>query len=234
MRDAWRQRGLLGLRVPLAEGEGTSVDLGPGGSWWSSAPTGVTHAWWRRRTTASIAPGPGVLMLLAVDVGNTNVKLGVYDDRHLVASWRLTTRREQTADEYGVFTHTMLRSHGLEPRQMTDVAISSTVPAVQRTMEDMAGRYFELTPFVVDPRRQRRARHARRLSSRGGPRSSRQGRGGRGAVRAAADHHRLRHRDDLRVRLARRGSSSAARSRRGSRRRPRRSPPGRPGSSAST
>ena len=45
----------------------------------------------------------------------------------------------------------MLRSHGLEPRQITDVAISSTVPAVQRTMEDMAGRYFELTPFVVDP-----------------------------------------------------------------------------------
>lgn len=90
-------------------------------------------------------------MLLAVDVGNTNVKLGVYDDARLVASWRLTTRREQTADEYGVFTHTMLRSHGLEPSQVTDIAISSTVPAVQRTMEDMAGRYFSLAPFVVDP-----------------------------------------------------------------------------------
>jgi hypothetical protein len=90
-------------------------------------------------------------MLLAVDVGNTNVKLGVYDDRSLVASWRLTTRREQTADEYGVFTHTMLRSHGLEPRRITDLAISSTVPAVQRTMEEMAARYFELSPFVVDP-----------------------------------------------------------------------------------
>jgi type III pantothenate kinase len=90
-------------------------------------------------------------MLLAVDVGNTNVKLGVYDDRRLVASWRLTTRREQTADEYGVFTHTMLRSHGLEPPHVTDIAISATVPAVQRTMEEMAGRYFGLSPFVVDP-----------------------------------------------------------------------------------
>jgi type III pantothenate kinase len=90
-------------------------------------------------------------MLLAVDVGNTNVKLGVYDDRQLVASWRLTTRREQTADEYGVFTHTMLRSHGLEPTQVTDVAVSSTVPAVQRTMEEMARRYFGVSPFVVDP-----------------------------------------------------------------------------------
>ena len=90
-------------------------------------------------------------MLLAVDVGNTNVKLGVYDDRRLVASWRLTTRREQTADEYGVFTQTMLRTHGLEPPQVTDIAVSSTVPAVQRTIEEMATRYFGVTAFVVDP-----------------------------------------------------------------------------------
>jgi type III pantothenate kinase len=90
-------------------------------------------------------------MLLAVDIGNTNVKLGVYDDRRLAASWRLTTRREQTADEYGVFTHTMLRSRGLEPARVTDVAISSTVPAIQRTMEEMAERYFSVTPFVVVP-----------------------------------------------------------------------------------
>jgi type III pantothenate kinase len=90
-------------------------------------------------------------MLLAIDVGNTNVKLGVYDDRRLVASWRLTTRREQTADEYGVFSHAMLRSHGLEPPAVTDVAVSSTVPAVQRTMEEMATRYFGVSPFVVDP-----------------------------------------------------------------------------------
>ena len=90
-------------------------------------------------------------MLLAIDVGNTNVKLGVYDDRRLAASWRLTTRREQTADEYGVFTHTMLRSRGLEPTRVTEVAISSTVPAIQRTLEEMAGRYFSLSPFVVEP-----------------------------------------------------------------------------------
>lgn len=90
-------------------------------------------------------------MLLAVDVGNTNVKLGVYDDRRLVASWRLTTRREQTADEYGIFTQAMLRSHGLEPPHVTDVAVSSTVPAVQRTIEEMAKRYFDVSPFAVDP-----------------------------------------------------------------------------------
>lgn len=91
------------------------------------------------------------MMLLAVDVGNTNVKLGVYQERRLVASWRLTTRREQTADEYGVFTQTMLRTHGLEPERLTDVAVSSTVPAVQRTLEEMAQRYFGVAPFVVNP-----------------------------------------------------------------------------------
>jgi type III pantothenate kinase len=90
-------------------------------------------------------------MLLAVDVGNTNVKLGVYDDRRLAASWRLTTRREQTADEYGVFTHTMLRSRGIEPTAVDEIALSSTVPTIQRTLEDMAGRYFGLAPFVVEP-----------------------------------------------------------------------------------
>jgi type III pantothenate kinase len=89
-------------------------------------------------------------MLLAVDVGNTNVKLGVFDGRRLVASWRLTTRREQTADEYGVFTHTTLRTRGLEPGVVTDIAISSTVPAVQRMMEEMAARYFGIAPVVVE------------------------------------------------------------------------------------
>lgn len=89
-------------------------------------------------------------MLLAVDVGNTNVKIGVFEGRQLAASWRLTTRREQTADEYGVFTHTLLRSRGLDAGQVSDIAISSTVPAVQRTMEEMAARYFDLTPFVVE------------------------------------------------------------------------------------
>jgi type III pantothenate kinase len=90
-------------------------------------------------------------MLLAIDIGNTNVKLGVYDRERLAASWRLTTRREQTADEYAALSQAMLRSHGLEPSAIVDVAVSSTVPAVQRTVEEMAARYFGIAPFVVDP-----------------------------------------------------------------------------------
>jgi type III pantothenate kinase len=90
-------------------------------------------------------------MLLAVDVGNTNVKLGLYDGSHLAASWRLTSRREQTADEYGAITQALFTGRGVLPTAVTDVAISSTIPAVQRVLEEMAGRYFGVTPFVVEP-----------------------------------------------------------------------------------
>ena len=90
-------------------------------------------------------------MLLAVDVGNTNTKLGLYEGARLVASWRLTSRREQTADEYGVITQTLLGGQGLTAGVVTGVAISSTVPAVQRALEEMARRYFAATPLVVEP-----------------------------------------------------------------------------------
>lgn len=90
-------------------------------------------------------------MLLAVDVGNTNTKLGVWEGDRLLASWRLTTRREQTADEYGAFAHALLRGRGIEPGAISGIAISSTVPTVQRTLEDTAARYFGVTPFVVEP-----------------------------------------------------------------------------------
>ncbi len=90
-------------------------------------------------------------MLLVFDVGNTNTKLGVFEGRELVASWRLTSRREQTADEYGVFTHALLREKGIEPTVVHGVAISSTVPRVQPTLEEMALRYFGVSALVVEP-----------------------------------------------------------------------------------
>lgn len=90
-------------------------------------------------------------MLLVVDVGNTNTKLGVYEGRRLVASSRLTTRREQTADEYGVLTQTLLRTQGIDPGAIRGMAISSTVPPVVSTLEEMAQRYFGVSPLVVEP-----------------------------------------------------------------------------------
>src|SRR5205814_177393 len=58
-------------------------------------------------------------MLLVIDVGNTNTKVGLCDDAGLRVSWTLTTRREQTADEYGLFIEALLRSSGIAAREVT-------------------------------------------------------------------------------------------------------------------
>ena len=90
-------------------------------------------------------------MLLALEVGNTNTKIGVFDGVRLLAAWRITSRREQTADEYGVFIETLMRARGLEPTRIRGVAISNVVPPVQQTLEWMAEQYFGLTPYSVEP-----------------------------------------------------------------------------------
>jgi type III pantothenate kinase len=90
-------------------------------------------------------------VLLVADVGNTNTVLGVYDGDRLVVSWRLTSRREQTADEYGVFIQMLLHASGIESRQVSDVAIANVVPPVQQTLEWMCEKYFGVAPFSVEP-----------------------------------------------------------------------------------
>jgi type III pantothenate kinase len=90
-------------------------------------------------------------VLLLLEVGNTNTSVGVHDGARLVASWRLTSRREQTSDEYGLFVQTLLRSRGVDPAAITDVAISNVVPPVQQTLEWMAEAYFKAAPVTVQP-----------------------------------------------------------------------------------
>jgi type III pantothenate kinase len=90
-------------------------------------------------------------MLLVLEVGNTNTKIGVYDGPRLLVSWRLTTRREQTADEYGLFTETLLRTRGIEPSAIRGAAISNVVPPVQPALEWMCEKYFGVTPLNVEP-----------------------------------------------------------------------------------
>jgi type III pantothenate kinase len=88
-------------------------------------------------------------MLLVIDVGNTNTKVGLCDDAGIRVSWTLTTRREQTADEYGLFIEALLRSNGIEAREVTAVAMSNVVPPVQYALERMSEKYFKVTPLMV-------------------------------------------------------------------------------------
>src|SRR4026209_33856 len=90
-------------------------------------------------------------MLLAIDVGNTNIVLGVFDGDRLAESWRLATLRERTADEIGILvTHLFQRSR-IPLERVDGIILSSVVPPLTGTMEEMALRYFGRSPLTVDP-----------------------------------------------------------------------------------
>lgn len=90
-------------------------------------------------------------MLLAIDVGNTNIVLGVFDGERLTESWRLVTMRDRTADELGILvTHLFERSR-IDLARVDGIILSSVVPPLTGTMEEMCERYFEKRPLTVDP-----------------------------------------------------------------------------------
>jgi len=88
-------------------------------------------------------------MLLVLDVGNTNTTLGVYDGLELKHSWRLTSERQRTVDEYGIMCRTLLHLTGIESSAISDVAICSVVPMLDFTLNRMAEVYFGLKPLFV-------------------------------------------------------------------------------------
>lgn len=90
-------------------------------------------------------------MLLAIDVGNSNIVLGVFNGERLAESWRLVTMRDRTADELGILiTHLFERSR-IDLARVDGIILSSVVPPLTGTMEEMCERYFEKRPLTVDP-----------------------------------------------------------------------------------
>lgn len=93
-------------------------------------------------------------MLLAVDVGNTNTVLGLYELDHaakLIAHWRISTNKTQTTDEYGVLFRNLFAMQSLPAEAVTGVIISSVVPPIDRILREMCERYFHLKPLFVEP-----------------------------------------------------------------------------------
>lgn len=90
-------------------------------------------------------------MLLALDVGNTNTVIGVFDGRALQVHWRLSTRREGTSDEYGMLIKGLFDFAGLAFSRVSVVIISSVVPPLQGPLEEMARHYFQVEPMIVGP-----------------------------------------------------------------------------------
>ena len=89
-------------------------------------------------------------MLLAIDVGNTNLTLGVFRGEQLLHDWRLKTDRDQTVDGWGVLIRNLLMLAGLSANEINGVVISSVVPSLNNSLRRMAERYFRLTPLFVD------------------------------------------------------------------------------------
>jgi type III pantothenate kinase len=90
-------------------------------------------------------------MLLAIDVGNTNTVLGVYDGKKLLAHWRMETSARRTYDEYGIFVRQLCQYSSIDPDKVTAVAVSSVVPPLQFNLERMSERYFKVRPMFVGP-----------------------------------------------------------------------------------
>jgi type III pantothenate kinase len=89
-------------------------------------------------------------MLLAIDVGNTNVTIGVFDGDRLAHSWRLAALRERTADELGIFTTRLFEQTGVHVTDLQGIVIASVVPPLTRPMEEMSERYFHRPALIVD------------------------------------------------------------------------------------
>jgi len=90
-------------------------------------------------------------MLLAIDVGNTNIVFGVYKDGQLINDWRVSTDRNKTSDEYGILFEHIFKYHGLCPKDVEDVIISSVVPNIMNTLIGMSVKYFGKEPLIVGP-----------------------------------------------------------------------------------
>lgn len=90
-------------------------------------------------------------MLLVIDVGNSNIVLGTYDEERLVRDWRISTDKSKTTDEYGILILELLRLSGIAPSDVTGIIISSVVPPLTWVLEHLAQQYFSVRPLVVGP-----------------------------------------------------------------------------------
>ena len=88
-------------------------------------------------------------MLLAIDIGNTNITIGVFDGEGLRVTWTLTTSTHRMPDEYAIYLLNLLSQHGLSKSDIKDVALCSVVPPLTTTFEEVSQRYLGISPLVI-------------------------------------------------------------------------------------
>ncbi len=90
-------------------------------------------------------------MLLTLDIGNTNVTLGVFEGEELRATWRMATDVRQMADEYAALLLNLLHYQKLDASDIKEIALCNVVPPLLGTFKDLSERYFHISPLVVGP-----------------------------------------------------------------------------------
>jgi len=89
-------------------------------------------------------------MLLAIDIGNTSIKLGIFDEDKLKATWSLATGIHRTSDEYGVVLLNLMERQKFLPSKLTGIALCGVVPPLAPTIVEMCRKHLNIQPLVVE------------------------------------------------------------------------------------
>jgi type III pantothenate kinase len=90
-------------------------------------------------------------MLLAIDIGNTNIVIGTFNRKQLIKSWRISTDQSKLADEYGILIRNLLQLSDIDYAMFKGIIISCVVPSIHSAMLEMGDRYFHISPVVLSP-----------------------------------------------------------------------------------
>lgn len=90
-------------------------------------------------------------MILVVDVGNTNITFGVYDNESLISSFRMMSNVERTSDEYGMLIKGLIVNNGVDASVIQGAIIASVVPKVMHALTGAISKYLKVNPIIVGP-----------------------------------------------------------------------------------
>src|SRR3989337_2611433 len=90
-------------------------------------------------------------VLLAVDVGNTNIAFGIFKGEEIINQWRIGTDKTKTSDEYGVLFRSLLELKGVGSGSIKGAVICCVVPPLQRILISMVKSYFDVNPVLIEP-----------------------------------------------------------------------------------
>jgi type III pantothenate kinase len=90
-------------------------------------------------------------MLFCMDIGNTNIVLGVTKHEKILHHWRIRTEREITSDEMGILVTTLFESEGIKREDIANIIVSCVVPPLLNTVGEFSQHYFRIEPMIVGP-----------------------------------------------------------------------------------